>query len=80
MPRVLIIEGKMFCEKHQEYFKEYKDQTGNPFWICLSCDIEEEKLNGFVKWLNERIETSEKYPDTQEEAFYLRKVKEVIEK
>jgi len=38
----------------------------------------ENKLNRLDKWLDERIKSSEKYPDTQEEAFYLRKVKEVL--
>ena len=43
MPRILLIEGKMFCEKHQEYLKEFKDRANNPFWICLLCDIEDEQ-------------------------------------
>jgi hypothetical protein len=47
MPRVLLIDGKMFCEKHQEYFKEFKDMANNPFWICITCEvIEEEKEMG----------------------------------
>lgn len=42
MARILLIEKKMFCEKHQEYLKEYKDVAGKPFWICLTCDMQEE--------------------------------------
>ena len=42
-----MIDGKMFCEKHQEYYKEFKDMAGNLFWICLSCAVdEEEKFDG----------------------------------
>lgn len=48
MVRVLLIGGKMFCEAHQEYFREYKDAAGNSFWICLTCDMAEE-LQEFSK-------------------------------
>jgi len=50
---------------------------------CNGCyqdlKLKAEKLNKLEKWLDERIEASEKYSDTQEEAFYFRQVKEAIE-
>lgn len=43
MPRVLLINEIPFCEKHQEFYEKYYDAGNVPFWICLECDIEEEK-------------------------------------
>ena len=43
MPRVLLIEQRLFCEKHQEYYQKFRDAGDKPFWICLDCNSEEEK-------------------------------------
>jgi len=43
MPRILLIDKKMFCEKHQEYLMKFKDMANGDFYLCIKCDCEEEE-------------------------------------
>ena len=66
-------------KKHIESIREYAEypnkQLINSLDEALLALEQKERLE---KWLNEKIVESEKYPDTQEPAYYYRRVLELM--
>lgn len=71
----------LLLERHIKDIKDYAEYPNKRLINSLEkALLALERLDRLEKWIDEKIKISEKYPDTQEEAHYLREVREVLEK